>query len=396
MASATVNNTAQPFDSAAECQKLLDLRKRVQAGVYPQFSIKSSSVLNQDSGKSSLVSVPASPPVATPAVAPQNAQMGPYRAPSPVLHDSYSPSLKVSPPVSSEDARSNHRRDDSYHQDDPYRPEDFYAGYASSQQYPIPPSVYTRDPYSNSRPGPSGPPIGPPQGRIPYGQPYPPGPSLYDYGYPPPTQGMDDQHKRKREWEDERNMRYPPPSGQPPSVGAPGGYYMMQSRHNVPPSPRPYDPQYDIPRQDDYGRPYEIPTAHVPTPADRHYESLPPQPPQISYPQDRSISPGPSGYYKGPGSISGMSIPEPHISKSSGIAGMQGVIIEEGYTRDNQRGYELFIPSAAKSGRYLTLTNGEVDRASNETGGRSSREVQEYGARQVPYMGPRNFRREEW
>ncbi|KAK9478265.1 hypothetical protein V1514DRAFT_331470 [Lipomyces japonicus] len=35
-----------------------------------------------------------------------------------------------------------------------------------------------------------------------------------------------------------------------------------------------------------------------------------------------------------------------------------GVLMEDGYTRDTQRGYELYIPSANKKGRFLTKTGG--------------------------------------
>ncbi|KAK9465178.1 hypothetical protein V1512DRAFT_266504 [Lipomyces arxii] len=223
------------FDPVAEYQKLLDLRAKVQAGVYPQFSIRSRQ-----------------------------------------------PEERGSP-------RSTNQAPAAYDERD-YRQKQEADGY----------------------------------------RPYPPG---------PPRDGYEEL-KRKREWEshaqveDERLKRRHQSPGYTLPYGETGRPLSYASA-DQPPPPVPSAG----PRHDDYGRPIQADpyATHVPPPAQQYGRPPAHQPYYDAAPQNRS---GPHG---------------PTVQMTTAVL-PAGVIVEEGFTRDAQRGYELYIPSAAKKGRYLSTS----------------------------------------
>ncbi|KAK9380657.1 uncharacterized protein V2V93DRAFT_371265 [Kockiozyma suomiensis] len=121
-----------------------------------------------------------------------------------------------------------------------------------------------------------------------------------------------DEHKRKAapDWPDDTRARPPPPPQAAP-------YFYPAA------SDRDRERQY----YDDYNRPYYH---HPPPPAP---PAPPPPPSAVAYD------------YRAPSQAGS-------IQMSSAVL-PANVVIGDGYTRDAQRGYELFIPSAAKRGRYL-------------------------------------------
>ncbi|KAK7205683.1 hypothetical protein BZA70DRAFT_266808 [Myxozyma melibiosi] len=149
----------------------------------------------------------------------------------------------------------------------------------------------------------------------------------------------DDAHKRKAaDWPDDPRKRAAPASSSSSSY--------PYAAHPPPPPPPPpssippRSPQEPgRPYYDDYARPspYYPPSAPAPY---RTTHAPPPPPPPV-----------PSSYDYRPRSPSGS------IQMSTAVL-PSNVVVDDGYTRDTQRGYELFIPSAAKKGRYLPQSPG--------------------------------------
>ncbi|KAK9368900.1 hypothetical protein V1509DRAFT_621821 [Lipomyces kononenkoae] len=221
--------TPYPFDPVAECQKLIDLRNKVLAGAFPQFSIPTIKI----------------------------------EEPTHVT-----PPISQTPPVP--------RYEDEYR-----RRADAYRPYA-------PPPMPRDDEYQ-------------------------------------PTEDL----KRKRDWEveDDRLKR-------------------RQSPDSRVLEPNPYDPPRHVPYS---------PTEHPPPPVVttppryeeyRYQQPLPPQPSSYGRPPA-------TGYYEQP--RGGGSHMAGTVQMNNAVL-PPGVVVEDGYTRDTQRGYELFIPSAAKKGRYQNAT----------------------------------------
>ncbi|KAJ8098671.1 hypothetical protein POJ06DRAFT_257662 [Lipomyces tetrasporus] len=152
--------------------------------------------------------------------------------------------------------------------------------------------------------------------------------------YAPPVPHDDlyqpnDDLKRKREWETEDDL----------SKRRPSPEYRVRE-------PNPYEPARHVPYS-----PADHPPPPVPSTASRYddYRYQQPPPPQSS---SYGRPPVPS-YYDQP--RGGQAHLAGTVQMNNAVL-PPGVIVEDGYTRDTQRGYELFIPSAAKKGRYQSST----------------------------------------
>ncbi|KAK9358325.1 hypothetical protein V1504DRAFT_461462 [Lipomyces starkeyi] len=145
-----------------------------------------------------------------------------------------------------------------------------------------------------------------------------------DDGYQP-----NDDLKRKRDWEteDDRSKRRLSPE------------YRVRE-------PNPYDPPRHVPYSPADHPPPPLPTTGPRYEEYRYQQPLPPQPSSYGRP------PATTYYDQSRGGA-------PHLAgtvQMNNAVLPPGVIVEDGYTRDTQRGYELFIPSAAKKGRYQNST----------------------------------------